>query len=95
MDKILDWLFQSSLGVAQSEDYRQKYSADLENILRAEKDAKAKLSDEQWALVNDYLERIRELQVLDCRLQFERGLLLGAKIMLWVAEQEMLPPEQS
>lgn len=95
MDVILDWLFQSSLGVVPSEDYKKKCSAALDDILRAEKDAKAKLPDEQWALVNVYLERIHDLHSLDCQFQFDRGFLLGAKIMLWVAEQEILPPEQS
>ena len=94
MDTILKLLFQSDLDIPQSKAYKRQCSAALDNVLQAEGAVKGELSPEHWKLVANYLEKVRLYHPLDGPFQFERGFLLGAKIMLWVALQKIITSEQ-
>ena len=42
-------------------------------------------------LVEDYLKKAQEYQMLDCQLEFERGFMMGSQIMLAVLLRKVTP----
>lgn len=95
MEPLLDWLYQSDLGISHNEDYEHQCSAALDDVLRAENAVKSELFPAHLTLVTDYAEKIQLYHSLDGPFQFERGFLFGAKILLWIAQQKIQAPDQS
>ena len=94
MSIILDSLFNSDLRLTPDRELEEQCTSSLDAILQAEQTAKRELSPDHLALVTNYLENVQHYHSLDGQLQFERGFLFGAKIMLWITSQEILTPEQ-
>lgn len=87
MNDILDILFQSDLSFVQDEKSEEEYSKFLDDVIQAESAVKAKLSQSQWNLVNTYLETIQRLHPLEYQAQFERGFLIGGKLIIEMISQ--------
>lgn len=84
MDEIMEALFHCDLSYTQSRDFEKRYSVALESMTQAERLIRKGLPAEYQALVKDYQKKIQDYQMLDCQLEFEKGFLLGAQIMLTV-----------
>lgn len=89
MSGILDSLFGINLQFTPNRGLEEEYASALNDVLRAEDAVEEKLSLAQWTSVKSYLEQIHKLQLLDCRLQFERGFLLGVDIMREVMSRDL------
>lgn len=84
VDEILTALFHCDLPFAPYPSNTERYSTALSEVEDAEKALKKTLSSESQALLRDYQKKAMRYQQEDCRLEFERGFLLGAQLMLAV-----------
>lgn len=89
MNDILNVLFQSDLSFLQDKESEEEYNKILNDIIQAESAVKAELSRRQWDLVNTYLEKAQRLQLLGYQAQFERGFLMGGKLVVEMTSQHI------
>ena len=91
MGEIMEALFHCDLPSSQSQDFEKRYSVALENMTQAERSIRKELPAEYQVLVEDYLKKAQEYQMLDCQLEFERGFMMGSQIMLAVLLRKVTP----
>ena len=94
MDDILDALYCCDIRFTPNQRLAKQSASALDDILREEKKVQAELTPEHWALVETYRDRVEDYQALYAQAQFERGFLIGAKIISAILLREQAPPEQ-
>ena len=84
MDEILAALFHCDYSFDHSRETAEQYSEALDELEEAERAIKKELSPESRALVTAYQEKVQQFQMADCQVEFERGFLMGARLVLGV-----------
>ncbi len=80
MKSILDVLFSGELSFPGSWIEESKLGKEQDQIEKLEIQVKANLGEEQSELWKEYQKKAREMMVLQCRMEFERGFLLAANL---------------
>ena len=84
MDEILAALFHCDYSFDHSRETAEQYSEALDELEEAERAIKKELSPENRALVTAYQQKVQQFQTADCQVEFERGFLMGARLVLGV-----------
>ena len=82
---VLKFLFETELDFPWSWKAELQYGNDAEEVRQLEKQMEALLSEEQMHLWEEYHTKELQLHHLECRKDFERGFVLGAKLLMEVA----------
>ena len=82
MDEILTELFHCDLYFVPGRSGDERYASALDEVEAAERTLRKALSPEHQMLMRDYQEKALRYQHEDCCLEFRRGFLLGAQLML-------------
>lgn len=82
MDEILRELFHCDLYFAPSRSGDERYSSALDEVEAAERTLRKTLPPEYQTLMRDYQEKVLRYQQEDCCLEFQRGFLMGAQLIL-------------
>lgn len=82
MDEILTALFHCDYSFDHSPEIAKQYSEALDELEQAERMVKKELTPENRALVMAYQEKVQQFQMVDCQIEFERGFLMGARLIL-------------
>lgn len=82
VDEILAALFHCDYSFDHSRETAERYSEALDEMEEDERAIKKELSPESRALVTAYQEKVQQFQMADCQVEFERGFLMGARLIL-------------
>ena len=82
---VLKFLFETELDFPWSWKAELQYGNDAEEVRQLEKQMESLLSEEQMHLWEEYHTKELQLYHLECRKDFERGFVLGAKLLMEVA----------
>ncbi len=82
---VLKFLFETELDFPWSWKAELQYGNDAEEVRQLEKQMESLLSEEQMHLWEEYHTKELQLHHLECRKDFERGFVLGAKLLMEVA----------
>ena len=82
---VLKLLFETELDFPWSWKAELQYGNDAEEVRQLEKQMESLLSEEQMHLWEEYHTKELQLHHLECRKDFERGFVLGAKLLMEVA----------
>ena len=82
---VLKFLFETELDFPWSWKAELQYGNDAEEVRQLEKQMESLLSEEQKHLWEEYHTKELQLHHLECRKDFERGFVLGAKLLMEVA----------
>jgi len=89
MDDLLEALFCCDIRFTSNQQFDKLYAVALDDVLRKEKTVKTELDPEHWALVETYLGQIQKYHALDSQLEFERGFLIGSRLMLEITTKNI------
>lgn len=81
---ILKCLFEMELEFPWSWKEELRYGDDSENVRQLKRQVEEMLHEEQLALWEEYHGKGLQLHHLECRKEFERGLVLGVKLLMEV-----------
>ena len=84
---MLNYLFESELEFPWSWKEEARYGDDTETVRQLKKRMEDALSEDQRSLWDEYHSMGQRLHELECRKEFERGFVLGAKLLMEVAER--------
>ena len=82
---VLKFLFETELDFPWSWKAELQYGNDAEEVRQLKKQMESLLSEEQMHLWEEYHTKGLQLHHLECRKGFERGFVLGAKLLMEVA----------
>ena len=82
---VLKFLFETELDFPWSWKAELQYGNDAEEVRQLEKQMESLLSEEQMHLWEEYHTKELQLHHLECRKDFARGFVLGAKLLMEVA----------
>ena len=82
---VLKFLFETELDFPWSWKAELQYGNDAEEVRQLEKQMESLLSEEQMHLWEEYHTKELQLHHLECRKDFERGFVLGVKLLMEVA----------
>jgi len=94
VDEILAALFHCDYSFDHSRETAERYSEALDEMEEAERAIKKELSPESRALVTAYQEKVQQFQMADCQVEFERGFLMGARLILGLMTRRAARPKQ-
>ena len=81
---ILKYLFETELEFPWSWKAETQYGNDAETLLQLDEKTDQCFTGEQKALWNEYCTKSARLHHLECQKEFERGFVLGAKLLMEV-----------
>lgn len=81
---ILKCLFEMGLEFPRSWKEELRYGDDSESVRQLKRQVEGMLHKEQLALWKEYHDKGLQLHHLECRKEFERGLVLGVKLLMEV-----------
>lgn len=81
---ILNYLFESELEFPWSWKEEARYGDDTETVRQLKKRVEQTLTEEQRNLWSQYIDKGVQFYDLECRKEFERGFVLGAKLLIEV-----------
>lgn len=84
---VLNYLFKSELEFPWSWKEEARYGDDTETVRQLKKRMEDALSEDQRSFWDEYHSMGQRLHELECRKEFERGFVLGAKLLMEVAER--------
>ena len=82
---VLKFLFETELDFPWSWKAKLQYGNDAEEVRQLKKQMESLLSTEQMHLWEKYHTKGLQLHHLECRKDFERGFVLGVKLLMEVA----------
>ena len=82
---VLKFLFETELDFPWSWKAELQYGNDAEEVRQLEKQMESLLSEAQMHPWEEYHTKELQLHHLECRKDFERGFVLGAKLLMEVA----------
>ena len=84
---ILNYLFEMELEFPWSWKEEARYGDDAETVRQLTRRVEDVLSEDQRSIWDEYHSMGQRLHELECRKEFERGFVLGAKLLMEVAER--------
>lgn len=94
MDEILAALFHCDYSFDRSRKTAEQYSTALDELEQAERAVKIELTPEDRTLVAAYQEKVQQFQTVDCQIEFERGFLMGAQLILELMTRRAARPKR-
>lgn len=82
---ILNYLFEMELEFPWSWKEEARYGDDAETVRQLKKRMEDALSADQRSIWDEYHNMGQRLHELECRKEFERGFVLGVKLLIEVA----------
>ena len=82
MKSMLDFLFSSEITFPGSWTAENRFGDELDEVMKLGIQVKAQLGEEQAQLWREYLNKARQLENRQCRMEFERGFLMAANLAL-------------
>lgn len=82
---VLKFLFETELDFPWGWKAELQHGDDAEMVRQLKKQMESLLSEEQMHLWEEYHTKGLQLHHLECRKDFERGFVLGAKLLMEVA----------
>ena len=84
---VLKFLFETELEFPWNWNAEIQYGDDAEGVRQLKKQLEALLSEEQIHLWEKYHAKGLQLHHLECRKDFERGFVLGVKLLMEVVDR--------
>lgn len=81
---MLNYLFESELEFPWSWKEEARYGDDTETVHQLKKRMEGALSEDQRSLWDEYHNKGQRFHGLECRKEFERGFVLGVKLLIEV-----------
>lgn len=82
---MLNYLFESELEFPWSWKEEARYGDDTETVRQLKKRVEDVLSEDQRSIWDEYHSMGQRLHDLECRKEFERGFILGVKLLMEAA----------
>lgn len=82
MKSIIELLFSSEIIFPGSWAEENRLGDELDEVMKLGDQIKAQVGAEHIQLWKEYQEKARQMTVLQCRMEFERGFLMAANLAL-------------